>query len=73
MLEIAKNPGISVEGLARRLGKPAKTVKNHLSELKSMGLVASHGRGAPLEVTRWGAVLVGFPGRGGEGRAEAAT
>ncbi|MEM2794538.1 MAG: CRISPR-associated CARF protein Csa3, partial [Thermofilaceae archaeon] len=73
LLEIAKNPGISVESLARRLGKPAKTVKNHLSELKSMGLVASHGRGAPLEVTRWGAVLVGFPERSGEKRGGVAV
>ncbi|MEM1909608.1 MAG: hypothetical protein QXT79_09565, partial [Thermofilaceae archaeon] len=42
-------------------GRSLKTVRNHLSELKSMGLVASRGRGAPLELTRWGLVLAGVP------------
>ncbi|MEM3943499.1 MAG: CRISPR-associated CARF protein Csa3 [Thermofilaceae archaeon] len=64
--EIARSPGVTAEGLARRLGKTLKTVRNHLSELKRMGLVAARGRGAPLELTRWGAVLAGAPGSGGE-------
>ncbi|MEM1848705.1 MAG: CRISPR-associated CARF protein Csa3 [Thermofilaceae archaeon] len=59
--EIARSPGVSVEVLARRLGRSLKTVRNHLSELKSMGLVSSRGRGAPLELTRWGLVLAGVP------------
>jgi len=62
--EIAARPGVPVEPLARRLGRSPKTVRNHLSELKAMGLVASRGRGAPLELTRWGRVLAGPPGGG---------
>jgi len=49
---------IRVEDLARVLGKPVKTVRNHLSELKRMGLVVSSGKGAPLRLTRWGEIFV---------------
>jgi len=64
--EIAARPGASVEYVAKRLGRSPKTVRNHLSELKAMGLVVSRGRGAPLELTRWGRVLAGAPGGGEE-------
>ncbi|MCX8181385.1 MAG: CRISPR-associated CARF protein Csa3 [Thermofilaceae archaeon] len=59
--EIARSPGISSEALARRLRKSLKTVRNHLWELKAMGLVSAHGRGAPLTLTKWGLVLAGVP------------
>ena len=56
---IAARPGSSVETLARMLDKSPKTIRNHLTELKKMGLVASSGRGAPLRLTTWGKALAG--------------
>ncbi|RLE84289.1 MAG: hypothetical protein DRJ67_10795 [Thermoprotei archaeon] len=41
------------------LDKSPKTIRNHLTELKKMGLVASSGRGAPLRLTTWGRALAG--------------
>ncbi len=58
---IGESPGTSVTGIAERLKRNVKTIRNHLSELKSMGLVASRGRGAPLTLTGWGYALVGSP------------
>lgn len=55
---IASRPGIGVEALARTLAKSPKTVRNHLTDLKRMGLVASSGRGAPLRLTTWGNAIV---------------
>ena len=55
---ISQNPGIRVEGLSLMLGKSPKTIRNHLSELKKMGLVIARGRGAPLKLTDWGKALV---------------
>lgn len=55
--EIARRPGVSAELIARRLGRSLKTIRNHLWELKRMGLVVSRGRGAPLRLSRWGEAL----------------
>jgi len=54
---IGRSPGITAELLARRLGRSVKTVRNHLTELKAMGLIAARGRGAPLKLTEWGEAL----------------
>lgn len=53
----AANPGCRPEDAAAELGVAPKTVLNHLSELKRLGLVAQRGRGGGVYVTEWGAAL----------------
>jgi CRISPR-associated protein Csa3 len=62
LAELAKSPGLTVEGLAKRLKRAPKTVRNHVAELKKAGLVAARGRGE-LELTSWGRAVAGAPGR----------
>lgn len=56
--EIYRSPGIRIEDLSRRMERSIKTIRNHISELKAMGLVTVRGRGGPLQLTNWGKVLV---------------
>jgi len=60
LAELARNPGLTAEGLAKRLKRAPKTVRNHLAELKKAGLVAARGRGE-LELTSWGRAIAGAP------------
>jgi len=57
---IARNEYCDAEAIAHRLGRSSKTVRNHLSELKKMGLVASQGRRGGLKLTSWGKAILGI-------------
>ncbi|MCC6065934.1 MAG: CRISPR-associated CARF protein Csa3 [Thermofilum sp.] len=56
---IARSEGCTAEFIAGRTGKALKTVRNHLSELKRMSLVASTGRRGGYKLTSWGRAVLG--------------
>lgn len=58
MRVVLENPGVSVDEIALILKKKSKTIMNHLSELKKLGLVVQKGRKSGVYPTEWAKVLV---------------
>ena len=54
---IRGKPGITPDEIAEATGTAPKTVRNHLSAMKSMGIVYSRGRGGGYYLTKWGELV----------------
>ena len=50
---ITENPGQRPEEIAAKIGMHPKTLKNHLTELKQLGLATQKGRAAGIYPTPW--------------------
>jgi len=56
--EVSRNPGITVDELAQKLGKTKKTVLNYVTEMKGDGLLTQRGKSAGIFLTKLGEIVV---------------
>jgi len=58
LVVISRNKHCTVDLIAQKVGRAPKTIRNHLVDLKKMGLVVSLGKEGGLKLTSWGRVVL---------------